>query len=76
MFGVALRFGNDDIDFGNVKNSLDIDAVSLTLYETRPYREDNFIDSLIGIGTFKTDIVNAVGSTSTCLLYTSDAADE
>ena len=65
MFGVALRFGNDDIDFGNVKNSLDMDAVSLTLYDTRPHGEGKFIDSLIGIGTFKTDIVNAVGSTST-----------
>jgi len=65
MSGVALRFGNDDIDFGNVKNSLGIDAVSLTLYESRLLGEDKFIDSLIGIGSFKTDIVNAVGSTST-----------
>ena len=65
MSGVALRFGNDDIDFGNVKNSLGIDAVSLTLYESRPHGEGKFIDSLIGIGSFKTDIVNAVGSTST-----------
>ena len=65
MSGVALRFGNDDIDFGNVKNSLGIDAVSLTLYGSHLLREDKFIDSLIGIGSFKTDIVNAVGSTST-----------
>jgi len=65
MFGVALRFGNDDIDFGNVKNSLDMDAVSLTLYDTRQHGEGKFIDSLIGIGTFKTDIINAVGSSST-----------
>ena len=65
MSGVAVRFGNDDIDIGNVKNSLDVNAVSLTLYGTRPYGEDKFIDSLIGIGTFKTDIVNAVGSSST-----------
>ena len=65
MFGLALRFGNDDIDFGNVKNSLNMDAVSLTLYETRPHGEGKFIDSLIGIGTFKTDIINAVGSSST-----------
>ena len=65
MSGVALRFGNDDIDFGNVKNSLGIDAVSLTLYETRPHGKGKFIDSLIGIGTFKTDIVNAIGSSST-----------
>ena len=65
MFGLALRFGIDDIDIGISKNSLDIDAVSLTLYETRPQGEDIFIDSLLGIGSFKTDIVNAVGSSST-----------
>ena len=65
MFGLALRFGNDDINFGNVKNSLDVDTVSLTLYGSRLLGEDKFIDSLIGIGSFKTDIVNAVGSSST-----------
>ena len=65
MFGLALRFGIDDIDIGISKNSLDIDAVGLTLYETRPQGEDIFIDSLLGIGSFKTDIVNAVGSSST-----------
>ena len=65
MFGAALRFGNDDINFGNVKNSLGIDTVSLTLYGSRLLGEDKFIDSLIGIGSFKTDIVNAIGSSST-----------
>jgi hypothetical protein len=65
MFGVALRFGNNDVNFGNVKNLLDMNAVSLTLYETRLLGEDKFIDSLIGIGSFKTDIVNAVGFSST-----------
>ena len=65
MFGAALRLGNDDIDFGNVKDSLGIDAANLTLYGTRQHGEDTFIDSLIGIGAFKTDIVNAIGSSST-----------
>ena len=64
MFGLGLRLGNDDIDFGNVKDSLGIDAVSLTLYGTLPHGKDKFIDSLIGIGAFKTDIVNAVGTSS------------
>jgi len=65
MFGMALRVGGDAIDFGNVKNSLDLDTVSLTLYESLLYGKDKFIDTLIGIGTFKTDIVNAVGFSST-----------
>jgi len=65
MFGMALRIGSDAIDFGNVKNSLDLGTVNLTLYESLLYGKDKFIDSLIGIGTFKTDIVNAVGFSST-----------
>jgi hypothetical protein len=65
MYGVALRLGNDDIGFGNVKNSLDMNAVSLTLYESRLLGEGKFIDNLIGIGSFETDIVNSVGFGST-----------
>ena len=65
MFGMALRVGGDDIDFGDVKNSLDLDTVSLTLYESFLFGKNKFIDSLIGLGTFKTDIVNAVGFSST-----------
>ena len=68
MFGVAIRLGNDDIDvprIGKEKNSLDLDTANLTLYESRLYGKDKYIDSLIGIGTFKTDIVNAVGFSST-----------
>ena len=65
MVGLAIRLGNDGIDVDDVKNSLDLDTVNLTLYESRLYGEDQFIDSLIGIGTFKTDIVNAVGFSST-----------
>ena len=42
-----------------------MDAVSLTLYESRLLGEDQFIDSLLGIGSFKTDISNAVGFSST-----------
>ena len=65
MFGMALRIGADAIDFGNVKNSLDLDTVSLTLYESLLFGKNTFMDSLIGIGTFTTDVVNAVGYGST-----------
>ena len=65
MFGVALRIGADAIDFGNVKNSLDLDTVSLTLYESLLFGKNTFMDSLIGIGRFTTDVVNAVGYGST-----------
>jgi len=65
MVGLAIRLGNDDINIYNAKSSLDLDTVNLTLYESRLHGEDKFIDSLIGMGVFKTDIVNVVGSSST-----------
>ncbi len=61
LYGIALRFGNDDVDVGNLGNILDMNAYSLTLYGTLPQGESNFIDSLIGISTFQTDIVSANG---------------
>ena len=62
MYGVAFRMGNDDVDIGNLGNLLDMNAYSLTLYGTRPQGENNFIDALIGISMFKTDIVNVNGT--------------
>ena len=44
---------------------MDLDTVSLTLYESFLFGKNKFIDSLIGLGTFKTDISNAVGFSST-----------
>ena len=61
LYGVALRFGNDDVDIGNLGNILDMNAYSLTLYGTLPQGKSNFIDSLIGVSTFQTDIVSANG---------------
>ena len=62
MYGVAFRMGNDDVDIGNLGNLLDMNAYSLTLYGTRPQGESNFIDALIGISIFETDIVNVNGT--------------
>ena len=36
MYGFAFRFGSDDIDVGNLGSALDMNALSLTIYETRP----------------------------------------
>ena len=61
LYGIAFRAGNDDVDIGNFGNILDMNAYSLTLYGTLPQGEDNFIDSLLGISIFQTDIVNVSG---------------
>jgi len=65
MYGFAFRFGSDDIDVGNLGSALDINALSLTVYETRPSGENMFMDSLIGISAISTGLLNNSGSIST-----------
>ena len=65
MYGFAFRFGSDDIDVGNLGSALDMNALSLTVYETRPSGENIFMDSLIGISAINTNLLNNSGSTST-----------
>ena len=65
MYGFAFRFGSDDIDVGNLGSALDMNAFSLTVYETRPSGENMFMDSLIGISAINTDLLNNSGSIST-----------
>ena len=65
MYGFAFRFGSDDIDVGNLGSALDMNAFSLTIYETRPSGENMFMDSLIGISAISTSLLNNSGSIST-----------
>ena len=65
MYGFAFRFGSDDIDVGNLGSALDMNALSLTIYETRPSGKNMFMDSLIGISAINTNLLNNSGSIST-----------
>ena len=65
IHGFALRFGSDDITVGNLGSALDMGALSLTFYETRPAGDDKFMDILIGASAIKTNLINNSGSVST-----------
>lgn len=65
IHGFALRFGNDDITVGNLGSALDMGALSLTFYETRPTGDDMFVDILLGASAIKTNLINNSGSVST-----------
>ena len=65
IHGFAFRFGSDDITVGNLGSALDMGALSLTLYETRPVGDDKFMDILIGTSAIKTNLINNSGSVST-----------
>ncbi len=65
IHGFAFRFGTDDIKVGNIGSALDMGALSLTFYETRPAGDDKFMDILIGASAIKTNLINNSGSVST-----------
>ena len=65
MRGIALRFGTDDVDVGDLGSALDMSSFGLTFYESRPRGEQRFVDHLIGLSFINSDLINNSGSTST-----------
>ena len=65
IHGFALRFGNDDVKVGKLGSALDMNSLSLTLYETRPTSNNMFMDILLGASAIKTDLINNSGTVST-----------
>ncbi len=65
MRGIALRFGTDDVDVGDLGSALDMNSFSLTFYETKPKGEQRFTDHLFGISFINSNLINNSGSQST-----------
>ncbi len=65
MRGIALRFGTDDVDVGDLGSALDMNSFSLTFYETKPKGEERFTDHLLGMSFINSNLINNSGSQST-----------
>ena len=65
MRGIALRFGSDDVDVGELGSALDMSSFSLTFYESKPKGEQRFMDHLLGMSFINSNLINNSGSTST-----------
>ena len=65
MRGIALRFGSDDVDVGDLGSALDMSSFSLTFYKSKPRGEQRFTDHLVGLSFLNSDLINNSGSTST-----------
>ena len=65
MRGIALRFGSDDVDVGDLGSALDMSTFSLTFYESKPKGGERFTDHLLGLSFINSDLLNNSGSTST-----------
>ena len=65
MRGFAIRMGADDVNIGNLGSAIDMSAMSLTFYESKPKGSNKFVDSLVGITLLESDLVNNSGTIST-----------
>ena len=65
MRGIALRFGSDDVDVGDLGSALDMSSFSLTFYESKPKGGERFTDHLLGLSFINSDLLNNSGSIST-----------
>ena len=63
--GFAFRFGRDSVDVGTAGSNLDTDTYNFTFYSTSPVKDDTkFIDTVIGIGKLKSDILTVLDGQS------------
>ena len=61
--GLAFRVGRNNVDVGTGGSNLDTDTFNITYYSTTPI-EDNtqFLDTFIGIGKLKSDLLTIIDS--------------
>ena len=62
MYGVSLRFANDDTDIGNVGTNISTQSINLSVYGSRYLDNDTFMDGVVGAGYMQSDLVRKSGS--------------
>ena len=56
LVGAAIQFSQSDTDIGTNGTGFESESINLSIYGTRPYNENNFIEGLIGIGFIESDL--------------------
>ena len=61
LLGFAIQYGQSDTDIGTSGTGIDSKNYNLSLYQTRPLNDDNFIEGLIGVGIIEKDLTRISG---------------
>ena len=61
LLGFAIQYGQSDTDVGTNGTGIDSKNYNLSLYQTRPLNDDNFIEGLIGVGIIEKDLTRISG---------------
>ncbi|MDA9162888.1 autotransporter outer membrane beta-barrel domain-containing protein, partial [Alphaproteobacteria bacterium] len=62
MYGVSLRFANDDTDIGNAGTNISTQSINLSVYGSRYLDNNTFMDGVVGAGYMQSDLVRKSGS--------------
>ena len=62
LLGFAIQYGQSDTDIGTSGTGIDSKNYNLSLYQTRPLNDDNFIEGLIGVGIIEKDLTRKSGA--------------
>ncbi len=57
LLGFAVQYGLSDTDVGNDGTGIDSESLSLSIYRTKPFSNNNFMQGLIGFGFIESDSV-------------------
>ena len=61
LLGFAIQYGQSDTDIGTSGTGIDSKNYNLSLYQTRPLNDDNFIEGLIGVGIIEKNLTRKSG---------------
>ena len=62
IYGLSIRFANDDTDIGNAGTKISTQSVNLSVYGSRYLDNDTFMDGVVGAGYMQSDLVRKSGS--------------
>ena len=62
IYGLSIRFVNDDTDIGNAGTNISTRSVNLFVYGSRYLDNDTFMDGVVGAGYMQSDLVRKSGS--------------
>ena len=64
FIGFAIQYGQSDTDIGTNGTSVDSENMNFSIYRTRPLDNNNFIETLLGVGLIESDLKRVINSTN------------
>ena len=62
LLGFAIQYGKSDTDIGSSGTNVESENINLSVYQTRPLDNNNFIEGMFGVGLIESDLTRISGS--------------